>query len=143
MTKSDKEIVIEEEKKEGEESDLTILETPISDLQQYLIDNAIQMDAVDYYMRLHYSSILGIETLTAEETRLKSKKYKRARTKEFTLKLEITSGDEEIEIKRKKVKLPQNINLGHVGIWCKETKPPTVLQVYFNTRCMFVRNRKY
>jgi RecB family endonuclease NucS len=142
-TKNNKETFIEEEKKEGEETDLTTVESPVSDLQQYLMDNATQMDAVDYYIRLHYSSILGIETLTAEETRLNSKKYKRARTKEFTLKLEIESGDGETDIKYKKIKMPQNINLGHVGIWCKQKEPPTVLHVSFNQRLIFVRNRRY
>jgi uncharacterized protein (DUF433 family) len=118
-------------------------EDPAERWKQYVMVNASYIDAVDYYMRLNYSSKLAIQTLTAEEVREKSKKYKRACTKEFKIKLEILSDESGITRKLKTVKLPQNIQLGHLAAWCREIKVPNAIEVRYNQSLMQVQSREH
>jgi Endonuclease NucS len=118
-------------------------EDPAERWKQYVMVNASYIDAVDYYMRLNYSSKLAIQTLTAEEVREKSRKYKRACTKEFKIKLELLSDESGITRKFKTVKLPQNIQLGHLAAWCIENKVPDAIEVHYNQRLMFTASKEH
>jgi Endonuclease NucS len=130
-------------KEKVQKTEIEWSEDPVERWKQYVMVNASYIDAVDYYMRLNYSSKLGIKTLTAEEVRGKSKKYKRACTREFKIKLEILSRESGITRKFKTVKLPQNIQLGHLAAWCIEHKVPDAIAVHYNQRFMFTESSEH
>ncbi len=130
-------------KKEQTKPEIEWSEDPSERWKQYLIANASSIDAVDYYLRLNYSSKLGIKTLTAEEVREKSKKYKRACTKEFKLKIQVISEEEGIKTKIKSVKLPQNIQLAHLAAWFTENDEHDAIEVRCGDRCCFVESKKH
>ena len=123
-------------KEKVQKTEIEWSEDPAERWKQYVMVNASYIDAVGYYMRLNYSSKLAIQTLTAEEVREKSKKYKRACTKEFKIKLELLSDESGITRKFKTVKLPQNIQLGHLAAWCIENKVPNAIEVRYNQSLM-------
>ncbi|WP_310429936.1 endonuclease NucS domain-containing protein [Chamaesiphon sp. VAR_48_metabat_135_sub] len=130
-------------KEKVQKTEIEWSEDPAERWKQYVMVNAPYIDAVDYYMRLNYSSKLAIQTLTAEEVREKSKKYKRACTKEFKIKLELLSKESGITRKFKTVKLPQNIQLGHLAAWCIENKVPNAIEVRYNQSLMQVQSSEH
>ncbi len=101
------------------------------------------IDAVDYYLRLNYSSKLGIKTLTAEEVREKSRKYKRVCTKEFKIKLQVINKEDGIKIQRKTVRLPQNIQLRHCAAWFMENNDHDALEVSCGDKRFSVESEKH
>lgn len=130
-------------KQEPKKPEIEWSENPDEWWIQYLAVNASSIEAVDYYLRLNYSSKLGIKTLTAEEVREKSKKYKRACTKEFKIKLQVMSEEAGIKIQTKTVKLPQNIQIGYLAAWFGQNDEHDAIQVRYGNRSIFVESKKH
>jgi uncharacterized protein (DUF433 family) len=130
-------------KEKVQKTEIEWSEDPAEWWKQYVMVNASYIDAVDYYMRLNYSSKLAIQTLTAEEVREKSKKYKRACKKEFKIKLELLSDESGITRQFKTVKLPQNIQIGHLAAWCRENKVPNAIEVRCNQRFIQTQSNEH
>jgi uncharacterized protein (DUF433 family) len=130
-------------KQEQKKPEIEWSEDPAERWKQYVIVNAPSIQAVDYYLRLNYSSKLGIKTLTAEEVREKSKKYKRACTKEFKIKLQVISEETGIKIQTKTVKLPQNIQIGYLAAWFSQNDEHDAIQVRYGNGSIPVESKKH
>jgi hypothetical protein len=84
-------------------------------------------EMIDYYMRLNYSSKLGIEQLSPEELRKLSEKYKSKCTKEFKLSLEFIDKYKQNPKQITKVqrtvtiKLPIKVRISDLYRWCEIT----------------------
>jgi uncharacterized protein (DUF433 family) len=130
-------------KKEHKKPEIEWSEDPVEWWKQYVMVNARSIDAVDYYLRLNYSSKLGIKTLTTEEVREKSKKYKRACTREFKIKLELVSEENGISRKIKTVKLPQNIQIDHVAAWFTENAEHDAIAVRYGNGSISIASKKH
>jgi Endonuclease NucS len=74
-------------------------------------------EMIDYYMRLSYSSKLGLEPLSPEQLRERSTKYTAKCTKEFKINIQFIKKIETTQ-KSVSVKLPTKIRVADFLQWC-------------------------
>jgi Endonuclease NucS len=74
-------------------------------------------EMIDYYMRLSYSSKLGLDSLSPEQLREYSEKYKSNCTKEFKMNLEFMKKTGTTQ-KSVTVKLPAKVKIVDLYQWC-------------------------
>ena len=76
-------------------------------------------EMIDYYMRLSYSSKLGLHPLSPEQLREQSMKYTTKCTKEFKINIQFIKKTETTQ-KSVNVKLPAKIRVADFLQWCDE-----------------------
>jgi Endonuclease NucS len=74
-------------------------------------------EMIDYYMRLSYSSKLGLDPLSPEQLRERSTKYKTKCTKEFKINIQFIKKTETTQ-KSVSVKLPAKVRVADFLQWC-------------------------
>ncbi len=74
-------------------------------------------EMIDYYMRLSYSSKLGLDPLSPEQLRERSTKYTTKCTKEFKINIQFIKKTETTQ-KSVSVKLPAKIRVADFIQWC-------------------------